>query len=250
MTDSALPPTVRRELTILKAYAVLSALAIAGLGYVVLGGAAPTSFDEIDVRRINVRHESGLLALAIAGEGRLPGPTFEGREYAQELSGGRTTNSGMIFFNEKGDEVGGLTYQGRRTDDGFVSSGGITFDQFEQDQVVSLSQSTSSAARSAGLNVWDRGTQVSIGRILELVEARRTETGAALDSVNAVIAGLAEAGALGTHRIFLGSRNRTASLTIEDTSGRPRIRMLVDSLDVARLEFLDEAGTVVRTFRP
>ncbi|MDZ7780021.1 MAG: hypothetical protein U5R14_08845 [Gemmatimonadota bacterium] len=50
------------------------------------------------------------------------------------------------------------------------------------------------------------------------------------------------------HRIFLGSEDGTATLTLEDTSGRPRIRMYVDSTDPARLEFPDEAGEVVSAY--
>lgn len=247
MATPPLPPNLRRALTVITVYGVLSSLAIVVLVYVALRGADRPSFDEIEVHRITVLNESGLPALVISGQGRLPGPTADGREYAQELSGGRTTASGMIFFNEKGDEVGGLTYHGRLTDDGFTSYGGVTFDQFQHDQVVSVQYSGDATGHAAGVHVWDRSTDISIAELLELVDARRVATGAARDSLDAVVADL-RAGGLGTHRIFLGSRNRTAALTLEDTSGRPRIRLYVDSTDMARLEFLDESGTVVSSF--
>jgi len=83
--------------------------------------------DVLDVHRINVLNPDGGLALAVAGKGGLPGPTFEGREYPQSLSGGRTDASGMIFFNERGDEVGGLTFAGRLTEGGHRAGGGLTF---------------------------------------------------------------------------------------------------------------------------
>ena len=153
----------------------------------------------------------------------------------------------MIFFNEKGDEVGGLTYRGDRTEDGFRSYGGITFDQFEQDQAVSIQYQGSPTGHAAGLHVWDRSREVSIGELLPILEARRTATDAQRDSLDAVLTELA-AGGLGAHRIFLGSRDRTAALTLEDTSGRLRIRMFVDSTDTARLEFLDSEGRVVDAF--
>jgi hypothetical protein len=50
------------------------------------------------------------------------------------------------------------------------------------------------------------------------------------------------------HRVFIGSDNRTATLLMRDVAGRPRIRMFVDSMNVARLEFLDEAGQVVNAY--
>lgn len=243
MTDDR----IRREITLLRIYAGLSALAIAWLVYAALSDGPATEFDTIRVQRIDVVSASGLPALSIAGHGRLPGPTFEGREYPQDLSGGRTVASGMIFFNERGDEVGGLTYHGQRTDDGFSSYGGVTFDQFQQDQVVSLQYQGDQDSRRAGVHVWDRSPDVSLAKILELVSARRGASGAALDSIQAEIAALAERGG-SAHRVFLGSENRTAVLRLEDTAGRTRVRMYVDSMDVARLEFLDEGGSVVGAY--
>jgi hypothetical protein len=46
-------------------------------------------------------------------------------------------------------------------------------------------------------------------------------------------------------RVRLGSSNRSALLEMSDTRGVPRIRMVVDSLDVPRLEFRDGEGKVV-----
>ena len=35
----------------------------------------------------------------------------------------------MIFFNQQGDEVGGLIYSGRMGPNGPIASGSLTFDQ-------------------------------------------------------------------------------------------------------------------------
>jgi len=242
------PVTVRRiqsELRFLKLYAVFSSLVIGVLAMAAFRGPRRDAFDVIDVKRINVMNDAGTPALVIAGLGRLPGPTFGGKEYPQELSGGRTGASGMIFFNEQGDEVGGLIFAGKPVGDGYHASSGLMFDQFHQDQVVGLQYQDNGTSRNAGLSVWDRSTQVSIARILELAEADRTATGAARDSVEAVLRELASSG-LGAQRAFLGSRNRTASLVLQDPQGRTRIRLSVDSLGVASLQFLDEAGEVTR----
>lgn len=238
------PERMARDIRFLKAYAVGTSLAVIMLLFMAFAPARQR-FGVIDAERINILHPDGTLALAISGQGRLPGPTFEGREYPQQFSGGRTTASGMIFFNERGDEVGGLTYQGQLEGDGYRASAGLTFDQFRQDQVVSLQYSDNGSRRSAGVNVWDRSTEISIAEILDIVEARANATGAQRDSIERVIQGMAEQG-LATHRVFLGSQNRTAVLQIRDTRGRPRIRLFVDSADVARLEFVDSAGAVVR----
>jgi len=201
----------------------------------------------LEVKRINVMNDNGLPALAIAGQGWLPGPTFEGTEYPQDLSGGRVSAAGMIFFNERGDEVGGLTFSGDLTEDGYRASGHFSFDQFRQDQVVAIQYGDNGSTRRSGINVWDRSTEISIAEILEIVNARLSAEGPARDSLDAAIEALAERG-LGAHRVFLGSQDRTAMLRLQDTEGRTRIRMSVDSLDVPRLEFLDETGEVVRAF--
>lgn len=237
---------IAREIRFLKGYAIVSSLVLAVLlvaGFV----QQATRFDEIDVERINIRNEDGGLALAIAGKGLLPGPTFEGTEYPQELSGGRVGASGMIFFNERGDEVGGLTYQGRTEGDGYRASGGIAFDQFRQDQVVALQYSDDGEQRSAGLQVWDRSPDISIAEILEIAQRRAEATGAARDSIDREIQELARRG-LAASRVFLGSRDRNALLLLRDTRGRPRIRLVVDSSDAARLEFMDSTGTVTRAW--
>lgn len=238
------PDRIARELRFLKAYAVVSSLVLAGL---VIAGFAPSPprFQEISAERINVLNADGEPALVIAGRGRLPGPTFEGREYPQELSGGRTTASGMILFNERGDEVGGLTYHGQLEGDSYQASGGLMFDQFHQDQVIGLQYQDDGTSRSAGFRVWDRSTETSIARILEVVDARSRATGAARDSLERIIQGWRDAG-LGARRIFLGSANRTATLLMRDPQGRPRIRLYVDSTATARLEFLDSTGAVIQ----
>lgn len=246
MDTAASHERMLRDLRLLKVYAYLSGAAIVVLLAVVLGGQEPDIPDVLEVRRLDVLNESGTPALVMAGHGRLPGPTFEGEEYSRELSGGRTEASGMIFFNERGDEVGGLTFHGQLAGDGYGASAGLMFDQFHQDQVVGLQYQDDGSDRSAGLHVWDRSTEVSIGRILDLVDARRRATGAARDSLEGVIRELGASG-LGAHRIFLGSRERTAALVLQDPRGRDRLRLVVDSLGAARIEFLDEAGAVVRT---
>lgn len=239
------PDRIHRRLRLLELYALLSTVAIVALLVGTWRTPSTGTHDVLQVQRLEVLNESGTPALVIAGHGRLPGPTFEGTEYPQELSGGRTEASGMIFFNERGDEVGGLTFHGQLDGEGYRASAGLMFDQFRQDQIVGIQYGDDGSNRSAGLNVWDRSTEVSIARVLELVEARRTAAGAALDSVERAIDELRAAG-LGAHRIFLGSRNRTALLGMEDGEGRTRLRLSVDSAGAARIEFLDEAGNVTR----
>jgi hypothetical protein len=122
-----------RDVRWLKAYSLVSSLLLIVLLVSAQVPPGPQRTAVLDVERLNVLNADGSPALVLAGRGRLPGPTFEKREYPQELSGGRTTASGMIFFNERGDEVGGLTYHGQLAGERYRASGGLMFDQFRQD---------------------------------------------------------------------------------------------------------------------
>ncbi|MBW3535248.1 MAG: hypothetical protein KY453_08555 [Gemmatimonadetes bacterium] len=236
---------LRTQLRLLKAWAALS-----GIVLVVLAVAAFRPPQEririLEVERINVVEPDGRLALAISSSAHIPGPILEGEELPRELSGGRVGSAGMLFYNERGDEVGGLVYSGiEREDGGYAARGALTFDQFRQDQVVSLQYGDDGESRSAGVHVWDRSTEVTVHELVDVIMATRGEPGPERDAAEARLAEMRRPGELGTHRVFLGSQDRTAALRLEDTLGRTRVRLYVDSLDVARLEFLDEAGEVV-----
>jgi hypothetical protein len=43
-----------------------------------------------------------------------------------------------MFYNDEGSESGGLHYGGKATHDGGQSSAQLAFDQYDQDEIVSL----------------------------------------------------------------------------------------------------------------
>jgi hypothetical protein len=153
-----------------------------------------------------------------------------------------------MFYNSRGDEVGGLTFRGEQSGDAYSASGMLAFDQFRQDQVVALQYSDGGNRRSAGVNVWDRSTTIGVAELLDLLQSSRGPAGAARDSAAQRLQALEASGTLGAHRIFLGSQNRTAALRISDTLGRTRIRLYVDSTNTARMEFLSESGEVIESW--
>ncbi|MGI8839777.1 MAG: hypothetical protein ACR2F8_03165 [Caulobacteraceae bacterium] len=110
------------------------------------------AFDEIDVHRINLRENDGTLRMVIANKSHFPGAIFKGKEYPHP----NRSTAGILFYNDEGTENGGLTFGGARGNDGKVSSSGhLSFDQYEQDQVVTLDQSEEDGRRAAGLGIND-----------------------------------------------------------------------------------------------
>lgn len=223
--------------------ALLAALGVVGLS--AFSAHAHPRFDEIDVERINVVGRDGKPVMVIARSGMLPGPRADGKDYDAAIIDGRELMSGILFFNDAGDEVGGLIYAGiNRPDGGHSQVVHLSMDQWKQNQVVALQYNDNGRNRRAGLQVTDRPDDVPMARILDRLEAIGSASGARRDSLVAVQrAAQAEEG--GTPRAFLGSRDRDALLELRDTAGRVRAVLRVGADDVARLEFLDVNGTVV-----
>ena len=66
-------------------------------------------FDVITAKRINIVNEDGTTTMAISNKQRIAAPRMNGKEYPVEMIE-RQHFAGMIFFNEEGDEMGGLVY--------------------------------------------------------------------------------------------------------------------------------------------
>jgi hypothetical protein len=60
----------------------------------------------------------------------------------------------MLFFNDEGTENGGLIFSGPKNKDGKVidSGGSLTFDQYEQDQIVQIEGSYDSNGPFCGIH--------------------------------------------------------------------------------------------------
>ncbi len=206
-------------------------------------------FTEIDVERLNIVEPDGRLALVIANKPRLPDVIVGGVEHDTGRKGSR--GPGMLFFNHKGDESGGLTYSSfeREDDDAgaarYQASAHFSFDQYQNDQVVFLSYADDGTNRRSGLYVVDRPTHPNIHEVLEM---RRQMTEGTDEDRARIQNELREAqshGELGAQRVFIGSDSGTAMVRLKDSLGRDRIRMSVNADNVASIEFLDEAGNVV-----
>jgi len=208
---------LRAELRRTRRYLVaLSCLFVAATVTAFRASNAPTRFKEIDVERINVREPDGKLRMIIANRAMSSGPIARGRPFG--YPGGN--RPGIIFFNDEETENGGLSFDGKR-ENGLTNAGAqLSFDQYEQDQVLYLTYEEENGQRTMGLNVVDR-PDTSGGR---------------------------RPGPIGfAPRVFVGrDAARSAVLRLSDPFGRPRIRISVDSTGSGKIEFLDGRGRVVQ----
>lgn len=84
-------------------------------------------FKVIDAERINIREENGRLKSNSAGF-----------NVGQRAKQGPVRLSGLMFYNEEGEETGGLVYFGKAIPGGQDSDVTLTMDQFRNDQNVYL----------------------------------------------------------------------------------------------------------------
>ncbi len=234
----------QRDLRILKTYALISSLLFVALFFMgIKQGPQRSKFEEIEVERINIVEKDGKIRLAISNRDRSPGPVIGGL-YMKTREGQRP---GMIFFNDKGDECGGLTWGSREQDGNISANAGLMFDQYNQDQTVGITYSQTNAERSSGLRVWERPLTplADFARQLSEVESMKdgSEKTVALKKLREQAV---ESGIAGVARVFVGRGTKNeAVVSLADTKGKPRILISVDRSNIPSLQFLDENGRVV-----
>lgn len=218
-------------------YAVVMTLAAAWLA---LAGVAPaaTKFDTIDVQRINIREPDGTLRLAISNHALIPGLIYQGKEYPHP----NRPEAGMIFYNDQGDENGGLVFDGGLKDGKPTNGGSFTFDRYRQDQTLQLISTEDGRDRRVGLTVNDRpDVPMDIAAGLRL---RTMKPGPDRDAL------IASAGLGNARRAWLGrSEDGKVVLVLSDPAGRPRLTLAVGKDGAPSIELRDAAGRVTRTLR-
>jgi hypothetical protein len=225
-----------------RALIAYSGVVTAALVWTFLSGATASPIRELDtleVHRVNIRENDGTIRLIIASRDHFPGLIAHNKERPHPT---RTDTAGMIFLNDEGTENGGLVFRGEKIGGKVVGFGHLSFDQYEQDQVINLEQTEDAGQREGGLTIDDR-PDTSIDFDLEDRLARMPP-----GERDATIAKLRTSGAFGRHRLFIGkSSDRAAVLALRDGDGRIRLKLSVTAAGAASIEFLDATGKVVRT---
>ncbi|HEY2164823.1 MAG TPA: hypothetical protein VGH04_12565 [Gemmatimonadaceae bacterium] len=248
---------LERDVRFLKRYAVaMTAFAVVATTGAFARG-THEKFTEIDVERINVVEPNGHYRMVIANRPRSIGPIYKGEPFGYR--GG--TRPGIIFFNDEGTENGGLTFAGstcadstsittgrRCTKGTYSASTHMSFDQFNQDQVLNLDYGDDNGRRVIGVSVNDRPNLDIHDLVIERDSIMKIADPAAQRAALAKWQGPRNGVPLVAQRLFVGRDNdRSAIVNLRDPNGRPRLRLLVDSLGSPRIEFLNEAGQVTYT---
>lgn len=195
------------------------------------------SFDEIDVKRINLIEPDGTLRLVISDKANFPGLIVKGKEYPHD----RRT-AGMLFFDDEGTENGGLIFGGSKNKNGKVESWGhLSFDQYQGDQVMVLEGGESDGQRYAGIKFIDQ-PDVQMNLVTDALKLPDDQRQARMRQI---FSGKNKAQA----RVVLGKQpDHGAGLQLRDVEGRDRIVLKVAGDGTPSMQFLDDQGKVVAQF--
>jgi hypothetical protein len=192
-------------------------------------------FEEIDVERINIVESDGRITLVIANKERLPGPIMGGQTY--ERVGLKAP--GIVFYNDKGDESGGLRTVSSETADKYSAGAGLAFDKYNGDEVVGIRYNDDNGSRTVGLRILDQPDASPAEQKKNFEEARKLPPGPERDAHRRQ--------AVANQRVFVGtSTDKTSAVTLYDGNSRPRLRLSVTVEGEPKLEFLDGNGKVLQ----
>jgi len=194
-------------------------------------------FEEIDVERINIVEKDGKLRMVISNRERQHPGSVDGQLVPRPH--GRPP--GVLFFNHRGDECGGLVFDENGGQGHFVS---LTMDKSRNDQTVGMQHLESDNGQYfAGLRIWDRPHS---SLVEQMKEFDRIEQLPDDEAKKAAYQSMKERGELGAERVTVAKlRDSSAVIALRDQQGRTRIRISVDGAGNPKLDFLDEGGKAV-----
>jgi hypothetical protein len=200
------------------------------------------TFDQITVHRINIVEPDGTPRLIIADKAEYPGAFYHSKEIPRP---DRRDSAGMLFINDEGTENGGLLIGGHKDKDGTPHSfGHLSFDEYEQDQTLSLDTYQEGQERASSYQINDNNVTL----LTPDVYTKYQQAMAMPDSPEKqkLMADLKA-----RYPIRLRPRaaierdpDKSAALRLRDPEGRTRILLRVAADGTPSMQFLDSSGTV------
>jgi hypothetical protein len=183
----------------------------------------------LTAQRINLVEPDGTPRIVLTAASQLPGIFVRAKEHPHPSRSGL---AGLLFVNDEGTEVGGLLFNGARSDSGHESGVHLSFDNFEQDQVIVLqSYDGGPNARHAMLEFIDRPDW----SVSDLIEAAGRGEGVELPADQRPV----------TRMRLATEVDGSVGLALNDADGRPRIVLSVPATGEAAIQIRDESGDLI-----
>lgn len=166
--------------------------------------------EEINVSRINVVEDDGVVRLVIANAEKYPEAIVNGKSYAREYQ-----PAGILFYDAKGSEMGGLAM-------------------------------TDAAGNRVSALAFDYPNFDAVGMRCVVTEKGDSTTGIVINSKPPTELEPIEAARVVKTRIGIQNRNENAEILLSDKQGNERIRLVVNEDGEPRIELLDADGRVIQ----
>jgi hypothetical protein len=229
------------------------------LGLVVLGllwlatfawlALRPTKIPPVlSVERLEVLEPDGSPAFVLANSRRPAVATVDGKVVMAGQEEERRVPS-FIFFDGKGDEVGGMLFGNYEAPNGRGAVRHLSLDALGQDQTVVLQHDQDARGSTSGLAISDRPTQSMLDSFKDLglePGATRAELTAAIERIPDAERGRRTRELFGGRRAFFGTvRSGESRVELRDGEGRVRVSIEAPADGAASIRLLDESGAEV-----
>jgi len=232
---------LKAKINFLIAYTIVCTVALlATLAYIILSHDKPDLHDELSIKRINIVGDDGSLRMVISNEnlqhpGRVAGRDIPARERPP----------GIIFFDNNGNECGGLIYEEKNEGNKIEKTMSFTMDNLNNDQVLQL---LNIEQYEHGIPDIKRGIHIReypVGANLMRWVDEHAEIEKMTDSVEKKrrLEELTEREGPRS-RLYLGLRDQKNGLYLYDKKGRPRLNIYIDQSDNPQIELLDSLGNI------
>lgn len=198
--------------------------------------------DELTVQRLNVVEPDGTLKMVISDSEKQHPGMFDGKKMDE-----RERQPGMIFFNEEGDEVGGLVYAGNKKDGaGMV----LSFDQYKNDQIMQMQYlRAGNGKQQYGMNIWDRSEKITNPK-LNFIQDSLKAKGFSNSEIPKEIEKINDGKPVTSTRMFTGKNfDHQVGMFLKDEFGNDRIKIYIDKNNEPKFEILNNKGKIIRDFQ-
>jgi len=233
---------MKRQINFLTGYAIINSILIA---FFILSSFNEKDknlkLDELTLKKLNIIGEDGNLRMVLSNETRQHPGRMDGKDFPK-----RERPSGIIFFNNQGDECGGIianvSSEKNRTNSGMS----FTMDNFHDDQVIQIlndeTYENGSAKIQRGLTIkeFPIGSNI-VSRNAKFEELEKIKDPKERDDKMNEL--WKKEGS--KNRLFVGrNKNNDSGLFLYDTNGKPKMKIYVDKDGNPRIEVTSENGKI------
>lgn len=227
---------LKRKINFLTGYVFISSIALAFFIFSSFNEKDKNlKLEELTLKRLNLIGEDGSLRMVISNETRQHPGRMDGKDFPK-----RDRPSGIIFFNNLGDECGGIianvATEKNRTNSGMS----FTMDNFRDDQVIQIlndeTYENGSAKIQRGLTI--KGTDI-VSRSAKFEALEKIKDPKERDEKMNEL--WSKEGS--KKRLFVGrNKDNDSGLFLYDTDGNPKMKIYVDKDGNPKIEIINKEG--------